>query len=81
MFELRETLSAVSAKDPESQVLDYIGRVMPEVSEHYALCCALEDVRIRPWRGERVDFIHRNGCYPQFMTSIISFGRVAWSKS
>jgi hypothetical protein len=66
-FELRGTLSAVSAKDPRSQMLDYFARVMPEVSERYALSCALDAVRIRGWQGERLDFTHRNGCYPQFM--------------
>lgn len=66
-FELRATLSAVSAKDPHSQMLDYFARVMPEVSERYALSCVLDAVRIRGWQGERVDFTHRNGCYPQFM--------------
>lgn len=66
-FELRETLSTVSAKDPQSQMLDYFARVTPEVSERSALSCALDAVRIRGWQGERVDFTHRNGCYPQFM--------------
>jgi 2-polyprenyl-6-methoxyphenol hydroxylase-like FAD-dependent oxidoreductase len=66
-FELRGTLSAISANDPQSQVLDYFARVMPEVSERYALSCALDAVRIRAWQGERVDFTHRSGCYPQFM--------------
>lgn len=66
-FELRGTLSAVSDRDPESQVLDYFARVMPEVSERYAFSCAFDAVRIRGWQGEQVDFTHRNGCYPQFM--------------
>lgn len=66
-FELRGTLSAFSAQHPQSQMLDYFTRVMPEVSERYALCCALDAVRIRGWQGERVDFTHRNGCYPQFI--------------
>ena len=66
-FELRETLSAVSAKDPESQILDYFARIRPEINERYALSCALDAVRIRTWQGERVDFTHRNGCHPQFM--------------
>jgi hypothetical protein len=24
-------------------------------------------VRIRAWQGDRIDFMHRAGCYPQFM--------------
>jgi len=40
---------------------------LPEVSERFALSCALDAVRIRAWQGERIDFTHRNGCYPQFM--------------
>jgi hypothetical protein len=65
--EVTASLSADSALHPQSQMLDYFARVMPEVSERCALSCALDAVRIRGWQGERVDFTHRNGCYPQFI--------------
>jgi hypothetical protein len=66
-IELRDSLSAVPAKDQESQMLNYIARILPEVSERFALSCELDVVRIRAWQGERIDFTHRTGCYPQFM--------------
>jgi glycine/D-amino acid oxidase-like deaminating enzyme len=66
-IELRDSLSAVPAKDQESQMLNYIARILPEVRERFALCCELDAVRIRAWQGERIDFTHRTGCYPQFM--------------
>jgi hypothetical protein len=66
-IELRDSLSAVPAKDQESQMLNYIARILPEVRERFALSCELDAVRIRAWQGERIDFTHRTGCYPQFM--------------
>jgi 2-polyprenyl-6-methoxyphenol hydroxylase-like FAD-dependent oxidoreductase len=66
-IELRDVLSAVPAKDQESQMLSYIGRILPEVRERFALSCELDAVRIRAWQGDRIDFMHRVGCYPQFM--------------
>jgi hypothetical protein len=66
-FELRDSLSAFSTKDPESQVLDYFARVTPEVGERYTLSCTLDAVRSRVWQGEPVDFTRRDSCYSQFM--------------
>ena len=66
-IELRDSLSAVPAKDQESQMLNYIARILPEVRERFALSCELDAVRIRVWQGERIDFTHRTGCYPQLM--------------
>jgi hypothetical protein len=66
-IELRDILSAVPAKDRKSQMLNYIARILPEVRERFALSCELDAVRIRAWQGERIDFTHRTGCYPQFM--------------
>ena len=60
-------LSVVPAKDQESQMLNYIARILPEVRERFALPCELDAVRIRAWQGDRIDFMHRAGCYPQFM--------------
>jgi len=48
-------------------MLNYIARILPEVRERFALPCELDAVRIRVWQGERIDFTHRTGCYPQFM--------------
>ena len=48
-------------------MLNYIARILPEVRERFALSCELDAVRIRAWQGERIDFTHRTGCYPQFM--------------
>jgi hypothetical protein len=39
----------------------------PAVRELFVLSCELDSVRIRAWQGERIDFTHRTGCYPQFM--------------
>jgi 2-polyprenyl-6-methoxyphenol hydroxylase-like FAD-dependent oxidoreductase len=66
-FELREALSAASTNDPESQALDYLARITPEMNERYALSCALDAVRTRVWQGEPIDFTHRSGSYPLFM--------------
>jgi len=48
-------------------MLNYIARILPEVRERFALPCELDAVRIRVWQGERIDFTHRTGCYPQLM--------------
>ena len=66
-IELCDIISAVPAKDQESQMLNYVARVLPEVRERFALSCELDAVRIRAWQGERIDFMHRTGCYPQFV--------------
>ncbi len=55
--------------DRESLALEYFARIAPEVNERYTFACALDAVRIRVWQGERVDFMHRDGCYPWFMFS------------
>jgi hypothetical protein len=66
-LELRDALSEISPENAESQMLAYFARIMPEVSERYALSCELDAVRSRLWQGQRVDFSHRDGCYAQFM--------------
>ena len=53
--------------DRESLALEYFARIARELNERYTLACALDKVRIRVWQGERVDFMHRDGCYPWFM--------------
>ena len=63
----RDILSAVPAKDQESQMLNYIASILPELRERFALSCELDALRIRAWQGEPFDFTHRMGCYPQFM--------------
>jgi len=37
------------------------------MNERYELSCTLDEVRIRLWQGEQLDFTRRDGCYPQFM--------------
>jgi len=52
--------------NPESQTLCYLSRVEPEMKERFALACAVDDARIRLWKGEPLDFTRRDGCYPLF---------------
>lgn len=67
--ELCEVLRMDPGTDRESLALEYFARIAPEVNERYTFACALDAVRIRVWQGERVDFMHRDGCYPWFMFS------------
>ena len=54
------------AADGEELALQYFARIAPELNERYTLTGALDAIRIRVWQGERVDFMHRHGCYPWF---------------
>jgi hypothetical protein len=68
-LELCEVLRMNPGTDRESSALEYFARIARELNERYTLACALDTVRIRVWQGERVDFMHRDGCYPWFMFS------------
>jgi 2-polyprenyl-6-methoxyphenol hydroxylase-like FAD-dependent oxidoreductase len=65
-LELCEVLRMDPAADREELARQYFARIAPELDERYALACALDAIRIRVWQGERVDFMHRHGCYPWF---------------
>jgi hypothetical protein len=68
-LELSEVLPMDPTADRETPALEYFARIAPELSERYTFACALDAVRIRVWQGERVDFVHRDGCHPWFMFS------------
>jgi hypothetical protein len=65
-LELCEVLRLDPAADREELPLQYFARIAPELNERYTLAGALDAIRIRVWQGERVDFMHRHGCYPWF---------------
>jgi 2-polyprenyl-6-methoxyphenol hydroxylase-like FAD-dependent oxidoreductase len=65
-LELCEVLRMDPAADREELALQYFARIAPELNERYTLAGALDAIRIRVWQGERVDFMHRHGCYPWF---------------
>lgn len=45
---------------------DYLARVTPSLRERYDFVTALDDQRLRMWRGEPVDFTRRDGAYALF---------------
>ena len=55
----------------------YLNSVMPELKERYALATALDEQRLRMWKGDPVDFKRRDGDYELF--SLVATGAVALS--
>jgi len=52
--------------DPDDALEVYLAAVLPEARERYEFATALDEQRLRMWRGEQVDPAHHNGDYALF---------------
>jgi 2-polyprenyl-6-methoxyphenol hydroxylase-like FAD-dependent oxidoreductase len=51
----------------EAVTRSYFARIEPEARERFVMCRDLDEARNELWKGARLDFTKRTGCYPLFV--------------
>jgi glycine/D-amino acid oxidase-like deaminating enzyme len=52
--------------DLDAQTRSYFSRIEPEIRERFAMSRDFDDARNEMWKGAKLDFSKRTGCYPLF---------------
>jgi 2-polyprenyl-6-methoxyphenol hydroxylase-like FAD-dependent oxidoreductase len=65
---LVHTLEEIPA-GAEAQTRSYFARIEPEARERFVMCRDLDNARNEVWKGVKLDFSKRTGCYPLFVAA------------
>jgi hypothetical protein len=65
---LVQTLREIPA-NAEAQTHSYFARIEPEARERFVMCRDLDNARNEVWKGVRLDYSTRTGCYPLFVAA------------